>query len=461
MTHFLWVEDFNFSEPKRGDNFVSSTVKSVFGSVLDENELRERLKEEDEYDAQEFLEEKGILLKLNLLEALVFIRNPDELSKIDFVVLDVDMPLCRDGQNDDNNYLPSLIEQYESADNLRKIAGYQIYTELVIELGFPKSHILFCSNHANYFDNLKSKFASANIKPPLSSNPDKPFLTKDDAANIKQWLNDAYNDYFVLRRGIIEGCQFTKNLTIDKLYFNKFTNNNESVQPEDIFNYLEILENFLPLREPANKADLYKLFIRTLSHEWEAAKNIKRDNNKKDAALAWIMRNTRHWITHNSNLFSALDEGMLAYLFIVNLRVMFNFNDELQRHEKILLKLLTEGALSEAEFNAKSIPVSDAYLELKNIVLDEKHSDQNQNIEDAFYFNELANNIQLSNSSRRNDKHLFSKLLYQMFWLTTSNPFISTGNRKNLLEIKFWNFNYAEKPYLFELARHIYSRSFS
>jgi hypothetical protein len=39
MTHFLWVEDFNFSEPKRGDNFVSSTVKSVFGSVLDKNEL--------------------------------------------------------------------------------------------------------------------------------------------------------------------------------------------------------------------------------------------------------------------------------------------------------------------------------------------------------------------------------------------------------------------------------------
>jgi hypothetical protein len=83
------------------------------------------------------------------------------------------------------------------------IAGYQIYTELVIELGFPKAHILFCSNHASYFNELKGKFASANIKLPLSSNPDKPFLTKDDAADIKQWLNDAQHDYFVLRRGII------------------------------------------------------------------------------------------------------------------------------------------------------------------------------------------------------------------------------------------------------------------
>jgi hypothetical protein len=242
------------------------------------------------------------------------------------------------------------------------------------------------------------------------------------------------------------------------LYFNRYTNINDPVKHEDIFNYLEIVENFLPLREPANKQALYKLFVRTLSHEWEAAKNIRRDNNKKDAGLAWIMRNTRHWITHNSNLFSALDEGMLAYLFIVNLRVMFNFDDGLQRHEEVLLKLLAEEALSEAEFKAKSIPVSDAYLELKNIVLDEKHG--NQNIEDAFYFNELANNIQMSNSSRRNDRDLFTKLLYQMFWLITSNPFISTGNRKNLLEIKFWNFNYAEKPYLLELARHIYNRSF-
>jgi hypothetical protein len=83
------------------------------------------------------------------------------------------------------------------------------------------------------------------------------------------------------------------------------------------------------------------------------------------------------------------------------------------------------------------------------------------NVQDGFYFNELANNIQQSNSSFRNDKQLFNKLLYQMFWLTTSNPFVDTGYKRNLLEIKFWNFNYAEKPYLFELARHIYNRSFS
>jgi hypothetical protein len=466
MTHFLWVEDFNFSEPKRGDNFVSSTVKSVFGSVLDEKELRERLKEEDEYDAQEFLEEKGILLKLNLLEALTFIRNPDELSKIDFVVLDVDMPLCRDGQSGDNNYLPSLIEQYESTDDLRKIAGYQIYTELVIELGFPKDHILFCSNHASYFDQLKGKFASANIKPPLSSNPDKPFLTKDDTVDIKQWLSDAHSDYFVLRRGIIEGCRYIvelieeSKLNTDNLIFNNFIPEPEKrITIDDMRDYVEVLENFLPLREPSNKASLYKLFIRTIAHEWEAA------DHKKIKGLAWVMKNTRNWIVHNSTLFSTLDEKMVAYLFIINMRLIFNFDEAVQPYEKILLDLFKEDALLEKTFNDKNKndliaqDLGKAYCYLQNIASEDKDEMGRKNIRDAFRFYALANNIQESNSLLRLDKKLFTKLLYQMFWLINSYPRIGAKNRTEL-KINFSPFVYKKNTYLFEIARHIYNASF-
>jgi len=51
-------------------------------------------------------------------------------------------------------------------------------------------------------------------------------------------------------------------------------------------------------------------------------------------------------------------------------------------------------------------------------------------------------------------------LLYQMFWLINSYPRVDTKNKK-LLEINFSDFYYVEKTYLFELARHTYSRSFS
>jgi hypothetical protein len=446
--NILWIEDFGGGLPTG-----TGTLNSMFPDLIsfdnwDEDELILLKKPSD---LENFFKENSALhcvyLCRHYFDYVEFKINNELAKSIDAVIIDIRL----DNNVDFNLPIPS---SSHTKAKFHEEAGFYIFNDMV-HLGFPAEKMCFMTGEKNSFSGFKKQCDDIYI-------PEVVGFEKSDAeyGKLRQWIKGRESDYAILRRGVIEGCQYAKNLTIDKLYFNKYTNNNEAVQPKDIFNYLEILENFLPLREPANKSDFYKLFIRTLSHEWEAAKNIKRDNNKKDAVLAWIMRNTRHWITHNSNLFSALDEKMTAYLFTVNLRVMFNFDDDdLQRHEEILLKLFAEEALSEAEFKAKSIPVSDAYLELKNIVLDEKHSDQN--IEDAFYFNELANNIQLSNSSRRNDKHLFTKLLYQMFWLTTSNSFISTGNRKNLLEIKFWNFNYAEKPYLFELARHIYSRSFS
>ena len=218
----------------------------------------------------------------------------------------------------------------------------------------------------------------------------------------------------------------------------------------------------MPLREPVDKCSLYKLFIRTLSHEWEAAKSIKLDKNKKEAVLAWVMRNTRHWITHNSILFNEVDENIVAYLFIVNMRVMFNFNDDaVHDYEEILLKLFDDEALDEKDFLAKKIPVSEAYIELKTLVQNENsNSESDQKIKDDYYFYKLTNNIQLSNSQLRHEKKLFIKLLYQTFWLTTSNPLSSTKDCDNLLDIRFNNFNYQSKAYLNKLARHIYHRSF-
>ncbi|MEQ1546524.1 hypothetical protein [Methyloglobulus sp.] len=453
MSYFLWIEDFE-SSPK-------ITATEVFGGLnIDDLQFADHKQE-----LKRNLKAHGIYIELSFQDGLGFIRQ--NLGNIDYIILDIDLAAYSKGDviNADVLALLETFQDYKKPEdeteneqllnrelaNLKTLAGFYLYTELVVELGFPKQHILFCSNHGENTRETQKAFKSAKIASPK--------IYEKSAPEVQKWVKNCYeNPYSRLRRGIIEGCQFAKNLPIDRLYFNEYTKGNESVQPEDIYNYLEVLENFLPLLESANKKALYKLFIRTLSHEWEAAKNIRRDENKKDTVLAWIMRNTRHWITHNSNLFGQLDEKIVAYLFIVNLRTMFNSDDDtLQGYEMILLNLFADKALSESEFKEKSIPVSDAYLALKNIVLDEKKNDTN--IQDAFYFNELANNLQLSKSSRRNDTELFMKLLYQMFWLTTSNPYVDTKNRK-LLEIKFGNFNYTEKPYLFELARHIYNRSF-
>jgi len=459
MSYFLWIEDF--ASVTGGEDIADS----VLGGIIDPAKLLG-----DKKALRRDLKSEGVFIELNFGDGLDFIQ--DKLADIDYIILDINLPAYPGSEPKDN--VLRLLEKwhgYKATDDgiidentivaaakaLQEIAGYHLYTELIFNLGFPKENILFCSNHGKDLESIVKAFNVAKIELPQ-------IHKKEDKEAVQAWVKTCYeNPYSRLRRGIIEGCEQVKKLVDDKLYFNEYIKKNEKIKPEDILNYLDVIENFLPLREPINKTALYKLFIRTLSHEWEAADSIRSDKNKKDAALAWVMRNTRHWITHNSNLFSELDEKIVAYLFMVNLRVMFNSdNNNLQGYERILLNLFSEDALTEADFKTKNvnklIPISKAYLDINNIVLNEKQ--HGISIQDAFYFNELANNIQLSSSSLRNDKQLFTKLLYQMFWLSTSNPYIDKSNKRNLLEIKFKDFNYTEKPYIFELARHIYSRSF-
>ncbi|MCX7094924.1 MAG: hypothetical protein NTY50_15940, partial [Methylobacter sp.] len=389
-----------------------------------------------------------------------------ELSKIDIMILDVDMPLCRDEQKDDENYLPSLIAQYGSADDLRKIAGYQIYTELVIELGFPKAHILFCSNHADYFDELKVKFASANIKPPLSSNPEKPFLTKDDKTDIKQWLDDAQRDYFVLRRGIIEGCQQLKKLK-EKLRFEKFSKEDKKLAFLDTDDYLDVLENFLPLREPSNKAALYKLFIRTLAHEWEESVEPKKiDDDQTTFAFSWIMKMTRNWMAHNSTaIFNNLTEQDIAYLFICNMRAIFDLGIKAKGYEKDLFLLFNKSEESKS-FKKSELDIKEQRIPLVKYYVS--------------YFNEKTKKTQVHHilHDLQNDKSklkakgddFFITGLYHSFWFLTSEhddkKDKAAENNRNPNQVyisrhyTFYCFDYAKSDFLLKFSSHIYNRSF-
>ncbi|MGG7054049.1 hypothetical protein [Nitrosomonas sp. ANs5] len=459
MSHFLWVEDF--------ENSPKATASNVLGSVFNDS-----LFDEDRRALKQNLKTQGVFIELTLQDGLEFI-TPDLDKKVDYIILDIDLPAFDEVINDELLQLLETFENYQKHEDetddeealqtvcseLKKIAGFYLYTKLVVELGFPKRHILFCSNHANQTKSILEAFKTAKIALPKIYEKADPF--------VQDWTKDRYqNPYSRLRRGIIEACRELKEKlnNPDFIYFNNYIPKQESTQTDDIISYFEILENFLPLREPdpKDKKSLYKLFIRTLSHEWEAAKNIRHDKNKPDAVLAWVMRNTRHWITHNSNLFSDVDEQLIAYLFILNIRVMFNWNNfEVLKHEEILFSIFdfNRKDLETNEF-LKNLPISTTYLDLKNLIKKANQcSYQTINIEDSFYFNEMANNIQLSKSIYRNDKELFVKLLYQMFWLLTCNPFVDKKNNYSL-EIKFWNFKYSDKPYMLELARRIYHRSF-
>ena len=489
MLNILWVED-EYSEQKQiqwfkdrrvtvennfdaAEKVINSDLNKYDVVVLDINlensghsENVKKYANSFGLKVHEFLEKSGMNLYFMLLE------NGFPKERIIFLTANANIATSQVNdlrqafdRGDDDNFLKTLTSITRGFGDEEKNYVYQLISH---PDGYDENDIeALCNYLGDYFNKLNEGEGknTYEILRETANNcrikvPD-PCVKGTNQLDLELEKHES-NKYLVLRRGVIEGCQYTKTRGMDNLYFNNYTLENESIQIEDIQNYFEILKNLLPLREPIDKCSLYKLFIRTLSHEWEAAKSIKLDKNKKEAVLAWVMRNTRHWITHNSILFNEVDENIIAYLFMVNMRVMFNFNDDaVHDYEEILLKLFDNEALDEKDFLAKKIPVSEAYIELKTIVQSENsNSESDQKIKDDYYFYKLTNNIQLSNSQLRHEKKLFIKLLYQTFWLTTSNPLSSTKDCDNLLDIRFYNFNYQSKAYLYKLARHIYHRSF-
>jgi hypothetical protein len=437
--NILWIEDFGGLPA--GKNILNQMFGELLGFDAWNNDLLS-LKEKPSY-LNEFCTQQESLhtfyLCRNYFDYAEFKENHAILNEIDAIIIDVRLD---NGEHVDLE--KDIPAPYTDKSKFHENGGFYIFNDL-IHLGIPTERMCFMTAETSTVKSFEDTCIEIYM-------PKVTAYEKTDVGYkaLRKWLAEQELPYRQLRRGIIEACQYLKKLNEPPTSLNQFQDSGKETNLDEIHDYLQVLENFLPLRKPDDKATCYKLFLRTLTHEWESAKP------DKIKGLAWIMKCTRNWITHNSNLFNALDEKMLTYLFIINMRVMFDFDKKFESYEKILLNLFATDALTEQLFKDKSknklIPIGEAYCDIKNLALD-------NNVKDAFVFSTIANNIQESGSSIRNDKQLFSKLLYQMFWLINSYPRVDTKNRK-LLEINFYNFDYVEKTYLFELARHIYNRSF-
>jgi hypothetical protein len=141
MSHFLWIEDF--------DNSPKATASNVLGSLFDDSYFSE-----DKRQLRKNLKQHGVFIELSFQDGLSFIRQ--QLHKIDYVILDINLPAISEGDTINDAVLKLLTdfqayqkqadekedEQLltEKCKELREIAGFYLYTELVVELGFPKGH---------------------------------------------------------------------------------------------------------------------------------------------------------------------------------------------------------------------------------------------------------------------------------------------------------------------------------
>lgn len=481
MSNILWVEDF-------GGGDVLTTVDDVLGGIIETGGLPNEKRK-----IRKILGNNGITLHLNFQDAASFIK--ERLNTIDFVILDIDLDSHAKGKDvtqDCPETIKILKTYYNLTDtgdeaklmvalsDLQKKAGFHLYVELLFNHQYPREKILFCSNHGENLMTIQQAFKAAMMEMPS-------IYTKSDEKVKKLVRTRSKSKYAILRRGIIDGCNAIQQQLEEKrqplitsgkkqngekglaalgglkksfqeqnkaIPFNSFIHSEKQVSIQDMQNYASVLADLLPLQEPdqAEKANKYKLFVRTLSHEWE--RDVlwgKIGSNKQRRAFASIMKKTRNWVMH-SNTFDHLLEEDVAFLFICNMRAMFELDDDMEQYEKKLLHLFEATDISRTKLRDSMI---------------EKYHWLSKKLPGSHYsvisFDELLRRYQLKNSNPSVTDLIQG--LYQLFWFQTSPGKVDKSNKPGELTYSFnINNGYFNKPatgkFFTEFARHIYAKSF-
>jgi len=450
MSFFLWVEDF--------ENSPKITAQGVFGSVVTDDVFSDNKRQ-----LKNNLKKHGVVIELSFQGGLSFIR--DKLDTIDYVILDIDLPAYSEDDEINNDVLKlfSDFQDYKriedeaqdealiakNCEQLKSIAGFYLYTELVVELGFPKQHILFCSNHAENAKTTQDAFKTAKIALPRiyeKSNPE-----------VEQWVKQcSENRYSQLRRGIIEGCSYI-NSQIKKndqfIQFRDFIKDADHEIPStDIHNYLDSLSQLLPLKEDNKQGMLnmqYRLFLRALSHVWEEKLDPQKIKQKNGGDLrkihdiytfAWIMKMTRNWVSH-ANLLEPITPQFIAFLFLINMRAMFKLPKETQSYEIILLNCFSKNIDTPIKIEDVTKNIRYAEQDLDDILT-------SLNINESNGFGNQISRLHRQNIGNPDaEEHDFKCFLFQYFWV----------NQRAYLR----NLTLDSNEFLPMLARSIYSSSFT
>lgn len=334
----LWIEDFGGGLPAD-----SATLVNMFRGLLAANCF------DDEWDPEADLPSRPELLeqffldhspqhRVTLLRHFSDFRQKPTVVARSFDVVALDINLSRGIPPE--TPLPS---GFDDAQAFHRKAGFYIYNELVRQ-GFPAENICFLTGER---ESTFSEF-SEHCRHALIPLPEA--FGKDDAGleSFRAWLGEREKSpYIRLRRGVIEACMSAREMLSrapEALQFTLFLESG-TMGETSIGDLLATLETFLPAKAPSGN-DLertLRLFVRAFAHEWESdarPQNVPRDGAARLPyvlrAYGWVMKHARNWLAHGDVL-NAMTVEMAAFLFLVNMRAMFCFAPEIQRHEHLLL----------------------------------------------------------------------------------------------------------------------------
>lgn len=408
MSAFLWVEDFEGGQYREFSH-------TLFGRamVLEAGDFPE-----DESGLRDFMKSRQVELATSFAEAA---RRIDEnLRDFDYVVLDIDLNLLGEDTNDDRPWVDPVLERWYGYDpnaeneevsfnaarqKMKGVAGYHLFIDLVMNRGFPRERILFCSNHGNHLDSINNSFEPARMEAP-------PIYKKGDT-KVKEWIAaQAEKPYLKLRRWVIIACR--------EINYQIMKGETEFVFPElqkdgtipltqkNIEQLLETLPCLLPEHETKKEKQriAFRLFARTLAQDWDKVSYTKENIPKYKNAFSDVLVRTRHWTSHDAEALSVMDEGFVASLFLIAMRSSFNLpEDNLEGYEAALLSLIGDEIQFDMNEMKEKCRLSNDEISNKYARLPEKKANN--------YFSSRVSAIQECGRIRPEEQPM---LLYQIIW---------------------------------------------
>jgi len=413
-----------------------------------------KLAKQFEITEQAFLQESGMNLFLNLLEhgfpkeQIIFLTaNADiNISRIDEL-----RETYRQGNDDAFDEILETITNELSEETVIKCS--ELIEEENIE-GLCK----YLENHFNKLNdgvtnNTYNRFCEAyrrcRIEPPKPINKS----LNEAKQHLNDWLEiHEKNNYLVLRRGIIEGCEFLKSHIEDdrNIQFRGFIKINRDtnkpiikIENTDIINYLDTLAQFLPIKEPTEQEInfKYRLFLRTLVHEWEENIDPHKKHRYKDIhTFSWLSKQTRNWVSHDK-LLEPLNSEIIAFLFLVNMRAMFKLPpDKIQDYEYILLKCISKQPVDSIDDDELNVHIKNSNLSINELssslkISEYKEDNHRNDIETNGNKKPKDFRDKINAIYRRNTVKVdYQSFLFQYFWVNQEEHISElTANSDNFL----------------------------
>lgn len=427
----LWIEDFGMIEPDRllggltgwlNDEAIDDLAKEIKDRIGVGNTTNFFAGWRRFYQGSSAFTALGheVDFCLSFSEVETLLDSDKTCDHYDAVLIDIDL-----SENDFFNVIPDGIDSER--------AGIWIYNRLV-HAGFPPERLAFFTGN----DDKAGAFVAAcnefYIHPkPKSFGKIQSFDNKVES--LSTWLTmleHAADNYIMLRRGVMDGCKFLEEILIDSgasnesgtIQFNRYIAGNSDAKmcTEEAREYLSAVSAALPARQPSkgSQARVYRLFLRTLAHEWEdkANPNNLRLPDQLLSTLGWTMKNTRNWLSH-SRVMDRARSKELAFLFLVNMRAMFVLGKQLEAYEMQLLRLFgaIAHALQDDEVTADlNLSYVDARNRLVQINGNPESTQNDRKGEDVKlkHYSQVANAI--SRAPNPPTDFDFLKSLYRIFW---------------------------------------------